>query len=288
MHLLADATTGGFANPIGGSMQQSMTELWTKVAGFVPSLVGALVILVVGYIVSKLLQRLATVVLQRVRFDKASEKTGLTGTMEKIGVKKTASEIVGIVVFWIFMLTFLISAADALGLENVSKTIDSFVAYLPNVVGALLIVVVGLLLANFVRTAVEAGLDRAGVEYAKAVSKITYGLLVVMIGSLAIGQLQIETALINRVIEIGLIAAGAALAIALGFGTRDVARNVVAGVYARESFKSGSILTIGENQGKVEAVTAVNTKIRMEDGVTLYIPNAQLMESLVRERTQTS
>ena len=205
MHLLANATSGGLSNPIGDSMQQSMTELWTKVAGFVPNLVGMFIILAVGYAVSKLLQRLATGVLKRVRLDKASEKTGLNETMERVGIQRTASEIVGVLVFWLFMLTFLISAADALGLENVSKTIDSFVAYLPNVVGALLIVVVGLLLANFVRTAVEAGLDRAGLEYAKAVSKLAYGVLIVVIGSLTVGQLQIETTLINRVIEIGLI-----------------------------------------------------------------------------------
>ena len=284
MHLLAaDMADRGWSGAIGNSMQQSMTELWTKVAGFVPNLVGMLVMLVVGYVVSKVLERVATAVLKRVRFDKASEKTGLTETIARVGIKRTASEIVGVLVFWLFMLTFLISAADVLGLENVSKTIDSFVAYLPNVVGALVIVVMGLLLANFVRTAVEAALDRAGLEYAKAVSQLAYGVLIIMIGSLVIGQLQLETTLINRVIEIGLWAAAAALALALGLGTRDVARNVVAGVYARESFRAGSQLTIGEHQGTVEAVTAVNTKIRTEDGTTVYIPNAQLVDTMVRE-----
>ena len=149
MFLFAQVSEGveGAANAAGGatenivawgthvqeSIVQSLTEMATKIAGFVPNLLGMLVILVVGYIVSKLLQRAATAILKRLRFDTASEKTGLQETMQKVGLKSTASQVVGKLVFWLFMLTFLISAADALGLENVSRTIDSFVNYLPNV-----------------------------------------------------------------------------------------------------------------------------------------------------------
>lgn len=79
----------------------------------------------------------------------------MTESMEKIGIRRTASEIVGLFVFWFFMLTFLMSAAEALGLENVTKTIDSFVGYLPKVVGATVIPVVGLLIAGFVRSAIR-------------------------------------------------------------------------------------------------------------------------------------
>ncbi len=269
------------------AVQKSLTELWTKVAGFVPNLIGMLVILIVGYLVSKLLQRLATAILRRIRFDNAGEKTGLSETLKTVGIQKTPSEIVGVLVFWFFMLTFLISAADALGLDNLSRTIDSFVAYLPNVMGAAVIVVVGLLISSFVKSAVHATLERIEFEYARPASKVIYGVLIVVIGSLAIGQLQIETALINRVIEIGLIAFGAALAIALGFGTRDIARHIVAGVYARESFKAGCEVRVGDMQGTLEAVTAVNTQIRTADGEIVHIPNAQLIDALVREKEQS-
>ena len=222
--------------------------------------------------------------LKRVRFDTASEKTGLSEAMQKVGIRRSASEIVGVLVFWFLMLTFLISAADALGLDNVSRTIDSFVTYLPKAIGAAVVLVIGLLIASFVRTAVRAALERIGLDYANPASQLAYGVLIVVIASLAVGQLQIEVALLNRVIEIVLLAVGAALAIALGFGTRDVARHVVAGVYVRESFKTGTYLAVGDSRGTLEAVTALNTKIRTEDGETLYIPNAQLVESMVRER----
>ncbi len=265
------------------SVVGSVSELASTVAGFIPSLVGALVILILGYIVSKALQRFACGVLKRLRFDTASERAGLAESLGSIGVKLTPSDLVGKLVFWLFMLTTLISAADALGLQNVSHTIDSFVAYLPNVIGAALIVVIGLMLASFVRKLVEGTADRIGLEYAKPVAKLVYGVLLVVIGTLAIGQLQIETALLNRVIEIVLIAIGAALAISLGLGTRETAHNVVAGVYARESFQSGAKLIIGDHRGTVDHVGAVNTKIKSTDGSTFYIPNGQLLETTVKE-----
>jgi small-conductance mechanosensitive channel len=283
MEMLA-LQNANFSTQLAESIQSSMTELWTKVGGFVPNLVGMLAILIIGCIVAKVLQWLTVAILKRVRFDRASDKTGLSESMHRVGIQRTASEIMGILIFWIVMLTFLISAADALGLDNVSKTIDSFVVYLPNVVGSAVVLVIGLLVANFVRTALGTALERIGVDYAAAASNIAYGVLVVVIASLAIGQLQLEVTLVNRVIEIVLMAAGAALAISLGFGTRDLARHVVAGVYARDSFKPGTRLTIGETHGTVEAVTAINTKVRRDDGQTIYIPNAQLVESTVREQ----
>ncbi len=267
------------------SIVHSLTEVSTKVVGYLPNLVGMLVILVIGYFISKVLQRTATAILSRMKFDVASEKTGLQETMQTVGIKASASQVVGKLVFWLFMLTFLISAADALGLENVWRTIDSFVAYLPNVIGAAVIVVVGLMLANFVRTLVAGGANRIGLAYGKALSKLVYGVLLVVIGSLAIGQLQLETALLNRVIEIVLISTGAALALAVGLGSRDVARHIISGVYARDVFQHGSRVTIGEDEGTVERVGTVNTDVKTNSGVVLHIPNGQLFDVMVREQS---
>ncbi|MCH2131002.1 MAG: mechanosensitive ion channel [Pirellulaceae bacterium] len=266
------------------SVVGSVSELTTTIAGFLPSLIGALIILVLGYFVSKLLQRVACGLLRQLQFDTASEKAGLSASLDSVGVKLTPSDVVGKLVFWLIMLVTLISAADALGLENVSHTIDSFVNYLPNVIGAALIVVIGLMLSSFVKKLLEGAADRIGIEYAKPVSQLVYGILIVVVGALAIGQLQIETELLNRVIEIVLIAFGAALAISVGFGTRDTARNVVSGVYARESYENGARLIIGDDQGAVDYVGTVNTKVNMADGTALFIPNGQLLEMTVKRQ----
>ena len=90
MNQLAQAN-GSISTQITESIQHSMIELWTKVGGFIPNLVGTLVILIVGNIISKLLQWIGVAVLKRVRFDTASEKTGLSEAMQKVGIRRSAS-----------------------------------------------------------------------------------------------------------------------------------------------------------------------------------------------------
>jgi len=257
---------------------------WAKITAFIPNLLGMLVILVVGYLISRGLQKLATLILRRVGFDRLSSRVGLHTTLEQAGVHATSSEILGRLVFWLFMLTFLISAAETLGLRNLSQTIDAFVRYLPNVIGAAVIFIVGMTLAHFVRDLVRSGAEGLGVDYAKGLSSLAYGALLVVAGSLAVGQLQIETALFNHVVEIILIATGAALALALGLGTRDIAKHIVAGSYIRELYKPGISLSVGEDNGTLQDVGTVITRIKTLEGRMIYIPNSHLIEAVVHER----
>ena len=262
-------------------MLEALKSLWIAVAAFIPTLVGALLIVIVGYIVAKILGRVTTVVLKRVRLDSASERVGLKDTLGRADIRASISQILGLIVFWVIMLTFLIPAAETLGLEKVSETIDSLIAYLPNVIGATLIIVIGLVIAHFVRNLVRSAAESIRFEYAEGVAKLANGVLIVIIAGLAIGQLKVEVALLNRVIEIVIIAAAAALTIALGLGSRELAHNLMAGFYAREQFKPGSSLTIGADSGTLEEVGTVNSKVKTSDGKMLYVPNHQLVESVV-------
>jgi small-conductance mechanosensitive channel len=260
----------------------SLSALGAKVGGFLPNLIGTIVILIVGWLVSKGACKLATVVLQRVGFDRLAEKVGIAPALERANVKATASELIGKLVFWFFMLTFFISATETLGLENVSQTINSFVAYLPNVIAAAVVLVIGLAIAGFVRDLVRSGAEGIGAEYAGPLGSLAYGVLLVVTASLAVGQLQIETDLIDRIIEIVLLATAAALTLALGLGTRDLARQVVAGVYARDLFEPGTEIAVDDEKGVLVEVGAVNACIRKADGDRAYVPNARLTETVVR------
>ncbi len=262
---------------------EAMTALWTKVAIFIPNLVGTILIVVVGYFVSLALARLTSAILRKVKFEIASEKTGLNGTLSKVGIKASASDIVGKLVFWLFMLTFLISAAETLGLENVSSTINSFVEYLPNVIAATLISVLGLLLAYFVRTVIETTAESMGFGYTRVISRLAYFVLIIVVGILAIDQLGVETDLLDYVVGIVLIAVGAAIAIALGLGTRHVANNIVAGVYTRDLYKPGTRIQFSKYGGTVETIGSVTTSIRTQDGSLIHIPNDQLLQNVITE-----
>ena len=259
-------------------------KLWTEIALFAPNLVGALLILIFGYFVSRLLKVIVSAFLRKVRIDSASERVGIKDTLEKTGIKITASEIMGKIVFWVFMLTFIISAAETLGLEQVSQTIDAFVLYLPKVIGACLIAVIGLVLAHFVRDLVRSGVEGFGVEYGKPLANFAFGVMTVVIGVLVLEQLEIETALLNSVVEIVLIASGIALALSLGLGTKDVSKNIISGVYARDTFKNGLPIQFDGDDVVIEEIGSVTSRVRAKNGELVFIPNSVLIETKVRSQ----
>ena len=108
-----------------------------------------------------------------------------------------------------------------------------------------------------------------------------------MVISLAIGQLEIETDLLNQVVSIMLFAIGAAVALSLGLGTRTTAGNIVAGLYARDLFpRRATKSTVGDISGTVIEVSTTNTLLELDDGTTYSMPNSLLVESQVHTTEQ--
>jgi len=258
-----------------------MTALWTEVAAFLPNLVAAIVILVVGYFVAKFIGIVLSGLLKKVGFDGLSSKLGIIKPLERAGIKQSPSEIIGAIGFWIIMLTFLVTATESLGLQRVSSTIDEVVLYLPRVIAAALIFIVGLFLANFSRDIVRSSAEGLGVSYAKPLGNAAYAILFIVIVSLAINGLDIETKLLNSVISIFLAAIGIALALSLGLGTRELSSNVVAGLYARDIFSKKAKISMPDCNGTIDSIGSVKTIISCEDGSKLTIPNANLITALV-------
>ena len=258
----------------------ALTAMWSEVAAFAPNFVGALVILAVGYVVAKILSAVVRRLLSVIGFDRLAEKTGVADQLTRMNVSRPASGIFATVVFWILMLAFLLSASESLGLERLSETIDSLVRYLPRVLGAILILSVGLFVATFTRDTVRAGMANIGSEHANAIGQATYVLLAVIAIALAVGQLELETVLLTVAVAVVLTAAGVAVALAFGLGSREVAANVLAGAYLRDSLSEGTRIAVAGIQGEVKAVEALSTLVVTEDGET-SIPNMTLVRETV-------
>ena len=271
-------------NVWGETLLSAMTALWSKVAGFIPNLLAFIVILGLGYLVSRLVASLLKRLLTTIKIDQFAESIGISATLTKANISASTSTILGGLVFWLLMLTFLVSATETLGLARVSSTIDSFVLYLPKVFGAVFILMAGLFVAQLVRNVINTGAAGLGIEYAAPLAKSIYVLMLVIILSLAISQLELETDMLNQVISIVLITAGGAAALAFGLGSRSVASHILAGTYVRELYKEGDIIGIGEISGTIIRVTPVKTEIRTDSGSTFTIPNSEVIETIIERK----
>ncbi|MEX5499189.1 mechanosensitive ion channel family protein [Pseudomonas syringae] len=266
------------------SLLAAMTALWTKVANFIPNLFGALVVVLLGFVVAKLLDALLSKLLAKLGLDRLVGGTGLTKIICRAGVKVPVSTLIGKVVYWFVLLIFLVSAAESLGLQRVSATLDMLALYLPKVFGAALVLLVGVLLAQLVNGLVRGAAEGVGIDYSAGLGRIAQGLVIIISISVAISQLEVKTDLLNHVIVIALITVGLTVALALGLGSREIAGQIIAGIYVRELFQVGQQVQIGDTEGQIEEIGTVKTTLLTDEGELVSFSNRILLEQRVSSR----
>jgi hypothetical protein len=205
---------GGIAVLAQVDFEQGISDAWSKVAEFVPKLLGFLVILVIGYLIAKAIGKIVGKVLERVGFDRAVERGGIKKALESS--KFDASDILGKVVFYALFLIVLQMAFGVFGANPVSDLLTGVVAYLPKVIAAILIIVIATAIAAAVRELLDASLG--GLSYGRLLANGA-GVAIITVGVFAaLDQLQIAPAIVTGLFYALLaIVAGSAI-IAIGGG----------------------------------------------------------------------
>jgi hypothetical protein len=198
-----------------------------KVWSYVPVIAGAILILVIGWLIAKLLEAVIARVLKAIRLDEASDKAGISNILAHGEIKLTLSELIGAIIYWIVILIVLATALQALNLPIAADMIGKLVGYVPNILAAVFILVLGSFLANFIATIVRTSAGNAGIGNARLLGKITHVLIIIFAVIVAIEQLQIASALIVLAVNVVLISIGIGMALAFGLGCKDIAGKFV-------------------------------------------------------------
>lgn len=259
----------------------SITELGGRLASFLPSLVGAVLILAIGWLVSKLVEIVTRRALARLGLDRTAERLRLGDTLRRAGVGGEPSDLLATLLFWVLMLTFVLSAVETLGLTAVTVTIDRLISYLPHVIAAALIFLIGLLLGRLARNVVSSGAAAASVREAQRLGAAAQTSVVAVVAVLALGQLGVQTELLVTVITSVVATVGLTMGIAFALGARGVVAHILAGHYLRQSLPPGRPVEVRGRRGVVERVGPVDTLFRDGDS-SWSCPNAQLLEEVVQ------
>jgi small-conductance mechanosensitive channel len=183
------------------------------------------------------------------------------------------------------MFVFLMAGLNILGLEQVSAAVGQVVDYIPNLLVATVMVVVGLMLANFLRGVVATGADRVGISYASQLASGTYYVLVLMICIAAFEQLKIEFGPLNNLILIAFGAVAVAFGLAVGLGGREVMAGILSGYYVRQRMTAGDQVSVAGLEGTVREVGPVATVIETEEDGMVHrhsVPNVKMLQEAVR------
>ncbi len=271
-------------DPVTQGLVGAMAAVWSKVAVFIPNLIVAMVLVLLGFVLAKLLDTLLSKVLAKIGLDRLMAGTGLTKLLARVGIQVPVSTLIGKIIYWFVLLVFLVSAVDQLGLERVSATLDVLALYVPKVFGAALILLAGVLAAQLLSGLVRGAAEGVGLEYANGLGRIAQWLIIIISLSVAIGQLEVKTELLNNVIAIVLISVGSAVALALGLGSRQIAGQILAGIYVRELYEVGQQIQVGEVEGQIEEIGTVKTIVLTEAGELVSLANRVLLEQRVSSR----
>jgi small-conductance mechanosensitive channel len=248
---------------------------------FVPHLIGAILILLIGWGVSSLLYTLTDKILDTLRFDALMARIGVDDAIARSGVRIEPSNLVATLVKWAVLLVTFMMAAEQLGLTQVSLGIAAILAYIPNVIAAVVILTLGILLANFVSGLVRGTGARLGVRASEILADLSYWAIVVFAALGAIGQLNIAPTLVQTLYTAVIAMIALAGALAFGLGLRNQARDVVAGRAIMDQLHVGDEVTLSQGSGRIEKIGTVKTLIMTASGL-LSIPNHMLTDEVLR------
>lgn len=208
-------------------LRASIQNLWLTVAGFLPSLIGAILVFIIGLIVAAVLDKVVERLVYYLKLDSLLKRLGVESTMEKAGLSLNAGHFVGKLVYWFFVLAFLLAASDILGFFTLSNFLRDVLNYVPNILVAALILLASLVFANFLRSLLRAAVMSAGMHGAKGIGSVVWWSVFVFGFLTALVQLGVAVSIINTLIT-GLIAMLAlAGGLAFGLGGKDWAMGLL-------------------------------------------------------------
>jgi len=268
-----------------GEVSSALQSAFQPVINLLPSVVAMFAVLAVGYIAARLVARGADALAKRIGLDGAAERSGLSASMKKVGIERGLSAIVAQLVFWLLMCVFVVAAFNLLNLPSLSAATQKLVDYIPKLMAATTVVLIGLLIASFLRGVIATAADRIGISYADRLASGAYYILALMTFIAAFDQLEIQFALLNQLILIAFGALALGVGLSVGLGGRDVAGGIMSGYYVRQRMRSGDSVNVAGIEGVVREVGPVATVIETTvDGLTQRhtVPNSKMLNEAVR------
>ena len=269
------------------TLQDQLRALGAAIWNYLPNLLGATLLLATGYLFAKLFTRLLQQGVERLGFDKLIAETGMTRALEQAKLTQKPSELLGRIVYWLIMLNLVIIVLRILGLDIIAEPLDQVISYLPQILIALIILVAGIIAAQFMGRVLQAAVASMGVEFSEAVGQLVQFLLIIMVVIISLQVVGLDVTIFTNLIINTFTIIVAGLALAFGLGGRGLAQNVLAGYYAREMFAEGDRVLVAEQEGILIGIGTVNCELLLQaQNERLVLPNRWLTNGQVRIKLQ--
>ena len=249
-----------------------------QLGDFLPRIAGALLLLIVGLLAAIVLGRLTRRALVRAGLDRFADRSGTSELLGQAGLPSSLSGLIGTAVRLTIVVVAVFASLTLLGLAFLSDSLNESILYIPRLLVALALVLIGVVLGAFAR----AWLDRtsAQLDFPVAIGPVVQVLVIVLFGLCAAVQAGVTVAPLTAIALILLAACAFTLALAFGLGAREMARSLTSGRYARADFEVGQTIRVGDVRGEIVSIEAAATTLKA-DNETIRVPNSLLVERMV-------
>ena len=267
------------------SASEMMVTASDQLVEVVPQVILALIILAVGALVAHIAKRIVLHIFDFLGLDKLAAKVNVDKALHAVGIKRSVSRIVGLLVYWLIVLFALLLMSEALELGTiVSEAIGAIVAYIPRLIAGLLILVIGLIVGRFFRDVVSTSLARAGIAASTILGHIVQAIIVIFVCLIALKQVGFDVSVIttNIAVILGVLLISGGLALALA--ARPVLEEFFISRQLSRHLKRGDVITYEDVEGEVVEFSPTNVVIR-SNGEDVVLPVRKLFEGQFSKKT---
>lgn len=247
----------------------------------IPHVLAGVITLLTLVVVAKILERLLRGLLVRLRFDVLLQHAGIDKALHRLGLRESINVVLPRLVYFLLLCLIARIGADLLGLQPVSDAFAAFFGYLPNVVAAVLLLVVGSAASQFAGQTVAQAAREANIDFARSLGNLVSMLILFVVGIMALSQLRIETEIIHVVTICSLSGVALAFGLSIGLGARAITRDIVAGFYVRKVVSPGDEIEVDGERGTLVAITSAQALLATSTR-TVAIANSRLLRGVAR------
>lgn len=248
---------------------QILEQVVTDFAKAIPNLVGAILVLVIGWIIAKVVAKAIATVLEKLGVDKAANKINQIDFMQKANLNLMPSKVIPGLVYYIILLIFAMVSTEVLQMPVVSKMMADLIAFIPNLIAGFILFIFGIVLADFLKSLTLTACNSLGIPSGKVMSNFVFYLVFLTLTITALEQASIETTLLSTNLTILVAGLVAAFSIGYGLASKDTMANYLASFYTKNKVKTGDIVRVSGVTGEVMMVDGSSLTIQTEDRLVI-------------------
>lgn len=259
---------------------RALEQVIYKFASAIPGICSALLILIIGIIISKFVKKIVKQMLSKAGIDKLAAKLNDIDIIREANINIVPSVILSKVLHYLLLLVFIIAATDALGMESVSQLVMDVVNYVPSLIAATLVLAIGVFFADAIKGVVLTTCQSMGIPSAKIIANFVFYFIFINAVVTALGQAKIDTDFIKSNLTVLLGAVASAFALGYGIASKDLMSSFLASFYSKDRYEIGDTITIDGVTGEIVEMDNMSIVIQSNDR-RVVVPMSKLTNEKV-------